>query len=64
MISTCYICKENKQCSHVNVPLCRDHYMIYNDVVRQNREASLVSQNEMRELGIGDRRKEPRNAQA
>lgn len=42
-------------------PTCDSPNCECEKIAEQNIEAALVSQNELRELGIGDRRKETRN---
>lgn len=60
MISPCHTCNR-----HVQVALhpsgtyqCREHYLEASELIRQNRDAALVSQNELRALGLGCRRKQ------
>lgn len=58
MKHACHVCKELKECSFVEVPLCRDHYLPYGEVAKQNGEAavSIVTPEEIRVLFEGERR--------
>lgn len=40
MLAKCEICGQIKQCSYVKAVLCSEHYLTYNDIVKQNKTAS------------------------
>lgn len=58
MISNCTVCKADMQCSRhpSGEYVCREHYLPFSEIIIQNRQAALISQSELRALGIGCRR--------
>jgi len=64
MLNDCTVCHKTVHCSQTpsGAYACQSCYMLHNDIVRQNREASLVTAEEVAMLmdrRHGERRKSP-----